>query len=346
MPQLSFRILAACALCALAGVLHAQTWVPDYSKVIDNAIERHILPGFDRFRVEAATLSSASKACGNDEAPLRAAYHVAFDAWIDVAHLRLGPTETDNAAFAVAFWPDPKGHTTRALGALIRDRDPVVDDPKTFAEVSIAARGFFALERLLFDPAFAGPADGYRCRLVGAITGDISEIATRIHTDWQNTYAVVLCNPDGRLGFQDPKEVVQGLYSKLTTAAEFNMNARVRRPVGTNERARPKRAEAWRSNRSNRNIQRSLAALETMFEDVFANALPERAAIIVRGEFYTIRRMADTLPKPMMELVKDPAGRRKAIQIAFAYEELLRRFDGLIRPSLGLSTVFNALDGD
>ena len=74
--------------------------------------------------------------------------------------------------------------------------------------------------------------------------------------------------------------------------------------------------------------------------------MPEQAAIIVRGEFYTIRRMADSLAAPLNEMVEVPHERRKVIHLGFAFEELLRRFDGLVRPSLGLSLTFNALDGD
>ncbi|HBR37591.1 MAG TPA: peptidase M75, partial [Sulfitobacter pontiacus] len=54
----------------------------------------------------------------------------AFDAWIAVSHLRFGPSETDNRAFALAFWPDSRGATPKTLAGLITDADPVGRDPQ------------------------------------------------------------------------------------------------------------------------------------------------------------------------------------------------------------------------
>ena len=92
-----------------------------------------------------------------------------FDAWVGVSHLRFGPSEQDDRAFALAFWPDPRGSTPKALAALIRDEDPVVSNPDDFSTVSIAARGFYALEFLLFDPQFATAENtDYLCALIQA----------------------------------------------------------------------------------------------------------------------------------------------------------------------------------
>jgi len=45
--------------------------------------------------------------CDGDAArgEVDAAYHVAFDAWMSVSHLRFGPSEADDRAFAIAFYP-------------------------------------------------------------------------------------------------------------------------------------------------------------------------------------------------------------------------------------------------
>ena len=65
--------------------------------------------------------------------------------------LRAGARRTTPAS-RIAFWPDTKGSTPRTLAAMIAGEDPVVDDPAAFAGVSVAARGLFALDWLLFDP--------------------------------------------------------------------------------------------------------------------------------------------------------------------------------------------------
>ena len=79
---------------------------------------------------------------------------------------------------AISVWPDKKGMVPRALSGLIKAEDPVVNDGAEFAKVSIAARGLFALERLFYDDALSGYGPGdYDCKLVQAITGDLSRMA-------------------------------------------------------------------------------------------------------------------------------------------------------------------------
>ena len=79
---------------------------------VRDIIEEHILPGFGALEREATALKNAAATdCAPNSENLQAAYHATFDAWIGVSHLRFGPAETDNRAFALAFWPDSKGAT-------------------------------------------------------------------------------------------------------------------------------------------------------------------------------------------------------------------------------------------
>ena len=63
-------------------------------------------------------------------------------------------------AFAIAFWPDSRGATPKTLAELISAEDPVIYSREEFAAVSIAARGFHALEFLLFDPRLSAMQPG------------------------------------------------------------------------------------------------------------------------------------------------------------------------------------------
>lgn len=342
------RALMICCLTALAPLAPsvAQPLDPDYGAIINRSIDDYILPGFARLSAATGELNDAALHCGGDEPRLQAAYHTAFDAWLGVSHIRLGPSEDNSAAFAIAFWPDPKGFTAKSLRTLISARDPIVADPQMFQEVSIASRGFFALERLLFQQEFKDPADGYRCRLVAAITLDLKRLSNAIEAGWRNDYADLLRGNRDTRPFTDDKEAVRALYSTMKTGAEFTMTARLDRPLGTNERPRPKRAEAWRSDRSDRNVMQSIVALTEMFETSFAPDMPEQAANIIRGEFYVVRRQAEALSKPLPEEVVDPLGRGRVTTLRFRIEALIEMLEGLLRPSLALSLSFNNLDGD
>ncbi|MBV1926439.1 MAG: imelysin family protein, partial [Rhodobacteraceae bacterium] len=136
------------------------------SDLIETIVDDHILSGFARLKTETQALKQAADTdCAADSAKLRAAWHQAFDAWISVSHLRFGPSETNDRAFALAFWPDPRGFTPRGLQSLIDDQDPIVNSLAEFGDVSIATRGFYALEFLLYDPRISTLGDAaYRCQ--------------------------------------------------------------------------------------------------------------------------------------------------------------------------------------
>ena len=81
---------------------------------VDAMVDDHILPGYDRFAAQATALAqSARQDC---TAPaLRPAFHAAFEAWMGIGHVRLGPVEAEGRILAIAFWPDTRGLTARTL---------------------------------------------------------------------------------------------------------------------------------------------------------------------------------------------------------------------------------------
>ena len=203
---------ALAALLLLAAPALAET---DHAAIARRALEQSILPGFERLAHTTGVLAAeADAACSGagpiETGPLVEAYNGAFDAWIAVEHLRFGPAQEDNAGFALAFWPDTKGSTPRTLEAMVAGEDPVVDDPAAFAGVSVAARGFFALDYLLFDPAAAPiEAGSYRCRLLMAITRDAAATAARMLARWRDPWAGILTTRRGagEPGLSRPRRV-------------------------------------------------------------------------------------------------------------------------------------------
>ena len=62
-------------------------------------------------------------------------------------------------------------------------------DGVAYRDVSVAARGFYALEFLMYDSGFSGAApERYRCQLLRMITADLSATSAAILTDWQQRY--------------------------------------------------------------------------------------------------------------------------------------------------------------
>ena len=306
-------------------------------------VEAHVLPGYRALDEEAADLASAATSdCRPDNPVLRAAYHDAFDAWVRVSHLRFGPSEHEDRAFALAFWPDPRGSTPKSLAALVRDEDPIIGSREGFATVSVAARGFYALEFLLFDAHFIrmeGAVADYRCALIQAACRDISSNAAAILGDWKNGYADLIANP-GNDSYRSSSEAVRQFFTALSTGLEFASVTRLGRPMGTFDRPRPKRAEARRSGRSLRHVMLSLEATQ-----VLAMLLSGGDEDLKRA-FETAISRATKLDDPIFAGMSDPQGRFRVEVLRQEIDDIRRLLAEELGPSLGIAARFNALDGD
>ncbi|MEM6371484.1 MAG: imelysin family protein [Pseudomonadota bacterium] len=111
--------------------------------------------------------------------------------------------------------------------------------------MSIPARGFYALEFLLFDPQVSASGDAaYRYALVWAVTGDIAANAAAISNEWQAGYGDQMATP-GNSTYRTKDEAARQAFTALLTGLEFTSQIRLGRPMGTFERPRlpvPKRA--------------------------------------------------------------------------------------------------------
>jgi uncharacterized protein len=316
----------------------------DKSAMIETIISDHILSGFSALATETDALNQTAKAnCAADSVELRAAWHRAFDAWIAVSHLRFGPTETDDRAFALAFWPDPRGFTPKSLQSLIDDRDPIVNSVAEFNEVSIAARGFYALEFLLYDPRISAWGDkDYRCALVQIIAADIDANANAILTEWSNSYAAKMRVP-GDI-YRSDDEALQELFKALNAGLQFTSETRLGRPMGSLDRPRAKRAETWRSGRSLHNVAVSLTALRELAM-VLSETTPELAAKFA-SKFDQSLRKTQQLDDPIFASVVTPQGRFRVEALQQTVNDIRALVASDLGPTLGVAAGFNALDGD
>ncbi len=90
------RVLALAVLLCAAAPVRAD---------VAEVVTLHILPGHARFAEAAEALAQrADETCATSD--LEPAYHAAFDAWMAVQHLHIGPVEEDGRGLAIAYWPD------------------------------------------------------------------------------------------------------------------------------------------------------------------------------------------------------------------------------------------------
>ncbi|WP_050522491.1 imelysin family protein [Pseudorhodobacter wandonensis] len=301
------------------------------------AVTQHILPGYARFAQASQNLAdAATRSC--DVADLRPAYQAAFDAWMGVQHLRFGPVEQGGLGLAIAYWPDPKGSGSRAQMALLTG-DAAQLDPAMFAKQSIAARGLFALERLLY-PAGNLPADP--CPLTRATTTDLARVAGEVNDAWVTAYAdtMLTAGEAGNTTYLTRPEARQVLFTQLVTSLEFTDDSRLGRPLGSFTTPRPERAEALASGRPLRNIILSLQAQKAL-----ALALTPDAPQTIAAFDHALG-LAETLDDPELAGVAMPESRLKVEILQQAIEALRIVVLSELGPELDVGIGFNAADGD
>lgn len=308
---------------------------------IDAALDQHILPGLARFAAASETLADTAKADCRPKA-VRPAYQDAFDAWMPVADLRLGPSET--GALSIGFWPDPRGFTQRTLSRLIAETDPVARDPAAYADVSIAARGFFALDMLLNDPEFSDyGADSYTCTLVATIAADLSRQADALHDDWSGDFAQTLrsAGEANNAAYLTETEAQRAIFTQILSSLEFTADKRLGLPMGEFDRTRPALAEARRSGRSLHNVLLSVAGAHDLAHALAHHDLPRTDAA-----FAHVQDVAARIEDPTFKDVETPQGRLRVEVLQQAIEDLRQTIVEEIGAPLGIAPGFNAQDGD
>ncbi|MHA3915340.1 imelysin family protein [Halovulum sp. GXIMD14793] len=314
--------------------------------LVRRVVQDHVLPRMDTFANNAKSLADAARDdCDPNTSPsLLYLYGSAFDGWIAVSHLRFGPAEKDNRAYALAFWPDPRGKTPRALSKLMADRDPIAETAETYRDVSIAARGFYALEFLLYDPSFAEKDKDYTCLLIKTISADIAHNAQDIRDDWRSIYGQMVSTRSEDRGLYNNEDMLRSLFNALSTGLQFDSETRLGRPLGTFDRPRPGRAEARRSGRSVRHLDISLASLHDL-----ALTMSNKDTELMEGvstAFQQAYDQIDALDDPVFASVAEPAARLKVEIIQQSVNNIRDIVRGRLGPKLGVAAGFNAMDGD
>ncbi|WP_069298644.1 imelysin family protein [Neptunicoccus sediminis] len=333
-------------LCTLFLALILPVSASADTALVDRVISNHVIPRFQTLaRTTAQLAETAAQTCDLDNGQVISDYHAAFDAWVGVSHLRFGPTEVDDRAFALAFWPDPRSKTPKALYKMISEEDPVIQLPANYSQASIAVRGFYAMEYLLFDAPTRELGHGeYQCALFQAMTQDTAAISQDILDDWQPDYAALMLSAGQNERYQTEKEAVQEFFKAALTGFQFTKDTRIARPLGTFDKPRPNRAEARRSGRSLRNV---VLATEASLD--LARRLG-RGDETIQSRFDRLEHVFTTavakLESPVFADVMDPQSRVKVEVVQQSVDRLLEYTLGGLGPYLGVAEGFNALDGD
>jgi predicted lipoprotein len=297
-------------------------------------IAGHARPGYATFDDAVSRLADV-ESC--DPERLRPAFQAAYDAWLGVEHLHLGPAEADGRSLAVLFWPDPKGTGAKAQAALLA-ADPATLTTGSMAQQSVAARGLSGLERLLYP---AEPPSADPCPLIQITIDDLARQAEILSAGWGPFGDELLtAGQPGNTTFLKPDEATQALFTQLATGLEFVADRRIGRPLGSFDKPRPDLAEGHASGRALANITLSLRALRGLA----ASLSPESSRTLTA--FDHAIRLAEDLDDPNLDGIADPQGWLKLEILQQAVRAIRDSVISELGPALGVELGFNSQDGD
>lgn len=324
---------------------------PDHHALGVRTLEEVIQPASIAFATATAALREAADnrcaAMNVDELHTRS--HAAWDRWMSLQQFRFGPLEEEDRALQISFWPDKRGRVGRMVAQMLAAQDPAIEGPDGLARLSIAARGFPALERLLYDDTGRiALDDAFRCRYIAAVARDLDRLAIEIEAAWNGDWAMQIRTAGAaeNTTFLAPEEVSQRLFATLLGALEETATGRLARPLGTLGNSRPRLAEAWRSGRSLRHIEQVVDTAEQTTRVAFAPDLTEEDQTRIAEAVATVKtalirvREVGTLPEA---IVSHPL-RVEVLQQSV--EHLTDTLRETIGPGLGIAQGFNSVDGD
>jgi predicted lipoprotein len=238
----------------------------------------------------------------------------------------------------IAFWPDRHGTAGRQLGAALGERDPSVTDPEALAGKSAALSGLHALERLLFeDDRDATFACAYAAAILTAQARRAAEAAAVF-----------------KRATRDAAQLRQALTATIRDALDGMLRLKLEAPLGSSiGAARGQRAEFWRSNNALAMIEANLESLEALMAQpnglsglLQMGAQNRATAGIVEERLARATQSARAIPHGLADAVGDAASRPAVEALAGEIRELRARVVDRLEPALGVTSGFNALDGD
>jgi len=321
--------------------------------------DHQVIPSYQAFALAAGQLEIvAGEFCNSpDTAGLesfRQAFHGAMDGWQQIQHVQFGPITYFNWNFRLHYWPDEKGTGGRQLESLVTSGNAELLEPDNFARESVGVQGFPALERLLFTEGSIGALqeDPFRCQVAHAIARNISDIAEGVHQRWVDEFRATIANADERGFFESAEDAAIDFMKAQVEPIRRIQQQKIEEVIGENaQRARVRRAESWRAERSLRNVELNILALESFFNGddqtskSLSSLLEASDVSTINGIFSELEQSFMALPDSLEEALASDGGHARLLALAAHLDALFEAFEaGLKNTDLYLG--FNSLDGD
>ena len=157
----------------------------------------------------------------------------------------------------------------------------------------------------------------------------------------------------GNAHYADAEEAATQYLKSLVASLDAAVRLKLERPLGkTIEKARPKRAESWRSGRSLANLVANLETARALyiapggFGDLLTAAGAEPLALGLGEAFDQAVAEAWAIDLPLKDAIRDPEARAALVALLERLKDLRLLVTGPLADEIGLVVGFNALDGD
>ena len=318
-------------------------------------VTEQVIPAYQSLATSSAVLAKKANAlCAANNidsakqslSETKTTFNLTMDAWQRIQHVSFGPIKYDRRGPSMQFWPDKKNHVGKHLARLIQSE---ADQLKAnFTKSGISVKGLPAIERLLYTDKAAEQLlnNSQRCAALKLISQNVNQISQSLAKEWQDYMAPQFADATQTDGFfEDDIDAATALLKTIVEPLEIIRDLKLNRPLGSQlDKAKYKRLESWRSQRSLRNIDLNLNVVEAALPSL-KNVLPKQVMVELDAQLKILDQLISNIPTPIEESIRSEGGYLKLKQLSERLTQLHNFLESSISAA-GIHLGFNSRDGD
>ena len=360
-------LLAVCSLQSIAADSL------EFRKLNVGLLEQIVIPAYRHLFQSAVALNQqAIKSCKQPSDVslnnLRDRFSSYVNSWMSIEFFRNGPAKYLFRQNRIQYWPDKHNVVGRQLRSLLTDQNASLLDHSKFTQLSVGVQGVTALELLFYgEKAFdlftnINIAGQFRCQFIQAISYNQQVISEGLIDDWirqGDGYRNGLLDENNNL--QVEKDIGIDILRLLYGEVDLIKTLKIVRPLDKSiEKAKPYRAELWRSGLSMTNIRQNLQTIGLFFDPVsyvynFYNLensvvnqteTSQSIAIKIDQLIGLSQQQLAQLSLPINEAVSDERNRQILLSLVNSLEQLANQIKHYTTVVYQSPLGFNSFDGD
>lgn len=356
-------LIASLAL-GLAALPQAANAGPKAEKVLAEAVDDVIRPGYHRFEAASGSLATAmNDLCKSPSDAARTAAETAFGetikAWGGIEFLRSGPALEKNRFERVLYYPDRKGIALKQVQAILSKKDESATTAANLSGKSVGVQSLTALEFVLFGTGhevLTTETAGHRCRYGAAIAESVHGIAGELAAAWDAPDGIAADwkkpGPDNPV-FRTDDEAITELVGTMVHGLEMVREQRIEAfysGADAEQAAKPKLALFWRSQKTWEILTANLLGLSDLWKKAHMESmLKDDQRSIASSITFVLKaatREAAKISPDIAAAVASPDETAKMDFLLLNTKDAITRISDDYGSALGIGAGFSFSDGD